>query len=238
MKSLHINNNLKPLIIVGTSANLTKVLDVCDLVGITVTGIVDNDYYGNTETFAGIGVIDCLDNIKNYQATHNFFCAINWVPFDDAISVRNKNKRIDYIKKINELNIKCISLVDPLARVASSATIGYGVFIDAFVLVETEAVVGDFVSIYSYTGIGHHTTIGQNTVFQRHCSIAGECIFEENVFVGTAVKALKTGATFGSNTFIHEGIYIRRGTIPDEVVSMQSNNLSRIYDMATVSQLL
>lgn len=238
MKSLHINDNSKPLIIVGTSSNLTKVLDICNLFGIKIAGIIDDDYYGNTKTFLDIPVIDTLDHLGQYQNTHNFFCGINWLPLTDPVSVRNKNKRINYINELIANNIKCISLIDPLTRIASSATIGHGVFVDAFVLVETEVTVGDFVNIYAYTGIGHHTEIKQNTVFQRHCSIAGDCVFEENVFVGTAVKALKTGATFGANTFIHEGIYIRRGTVPDEIVSIQGKNLSRVNDMAAVSQLV
>jgi hypothetical protein len=50
----------------------------------------------------------------------------------------------------------------------------------------------------------------------------------DNVYFGPAVKAMKYGAKFSSGTFIHEGVYIRRGTLENEVVSMQSPNQSRV----------
>lgn len=237
MKFTHINDSSKPLILLGTSANITKVLDICTSANITVAGIIDDDYFGNTEIFEGIPVIDKTSNLYRYKSNYNFFCAINWSPISDTISVRNKQKRLDYLNLIESNKLECISLVDQFSRIASTATIGHGVFIDAFVLIEPKAVVGDFTSIYAFTGIGHHTVIERNCVFQRHCSIAGSCVFEENTFVSVAVKALKEGAIFGKGTFIHESMYIRRGTIPNEVVSIRGNNLSRVYDMAEISQL-
>lgn len=235
MKSTHINNNTKPLIFLGTSANMTKLVDICDLVGIQVAGIIDSDYYGNTELIQGIPVIDSEENISKYQ-DYNFFCAVNWLPSQDPISIRNRDKRIRLINLIDSKELNCISLVDPYARVSSTSVIGRGVYIDAFVLIESLAEIHDYVSIYAYTGIGHHTIVERNTVMQRHCSIAGGCVFEHDTFIGTAVKALKTNAVFGSNTFIHEGIYIRRGTISNEIVSLNSGNRSRVYNLAEDTQ--
>ena len=235
MKSTHINNNTRPLIFLGTSANMTKLVDICDQAGIKIAGIIDNDYYGNTKFIQGIPVIDSEENINQYQDC-NFFCAVNWLPANDPVLVRNRDKRKRLIDLIDSKELNCISLVDSYSRVSSTATIGRGVYIDAFVLVESLAEIHDYVSIYAYTGIGHHTIVERNTVIQRHCSIAGGCVFEHDTFIGTAVKALKTNAVFGFNTFIHEGIYIRRGTIPDEIVSLNGGNRSRVYNLAEDTQ--
>lgn len=213
---------------------MSKLNDVCQLAGIEIAGIIDSDYYGNTDSLSGIPVIDgehsFLDSVKleYYRNNFNFFCATNWQPERDSIILRNKEKRSRLIDLIDSCMLNCISLVDPFSRISGSASIGRGVYIDAFVLVEAQCKIDDYVSIYAYTGIGHHTTVMRNSVIQRHCSISGNCVFEPNTYIGTAVKALKPGARFGTNTFIHEAVYIRRGTIPNETVSIDGNNMSRV----------
>ena len=211
-----------------------KIIDLCTINNIKIAGVVDGDYWGNTEKLSGIPVIDTESSftdpqkLQHYRDCYNFFCATNWSPENDSVTVRNKNKRERLIDLIDQYQLNCISLVDPMARVSFSAKIGKGVYIDAFVLVETFAEIQDHASVYAFTGVGHHTIIMRNCVVQRHCSIAGECVFEPNTYLGTAVKALKTGAVFGPNTFIHEAVYIRRGTVANEVVKMDGDNMSRV----------
>lgn len=230
----HCNDISRPLIFLGSSANIEKLADVCATVGMTIKGIIDSDYWGNTDSIGGIPVIDSencfddLDLLDYYKSNFNFFCATNWTPETDPVTTRNREKRNKLIDLIDRLQLPCISLVDPLSRVASSARIGHGVFIDAFVLIEPYCNIDDHVSVYAFVGLGHHTHVMRNSVIQRHCSIGGNCVFESNVFVGTGVRALKTGARFGSGTFIHEAVYIRRGTIPNEIVGQGENNMSRV----------
>lgn len=232
--SLHCNNNSKPLVLVGSSVNMSKVIDLCGFYNIEITGIIDGDYWNNTDTLSGIPVIDTEVSFNDpvklqyYKNNYNFFCATNWAPENDAVTLRNKNKRSALIDLLDQYQLNCISLVDPSARISSSAKIGKGVYIDAFVLVETSAEIQDHAHVYAFTGIGHHTTVMRNCVIQRHCSIAGDCVFEPDTYIGTAVKALKTGAVFGRNTFVHEAVYIRRGTVPNEIVKFNGNNMSRI----------
>lgn len=209
-------------------------MDLCSFYNIEIAGIIDNDYWGNTADLSGIPVIDTETSfddpvkLQHYRDNYNFFCATNWAPESDAVTVRNKNKRMQLIDLLDQHQLDCISLIDPSARISSSATIEPGVYIDAFVLIETSAEIHKHAHVYAFTGIGHHTIVMRNCVIQRHCSIAGDCVFEPNTYVGTAVKALKTGAVFGSNTFIHEAVYIRRGTVSNETVKFNGNNMSRV----------
>jgi hypothetical protein len=213
---------------------MSKLSDVCLINGIEIAGIIDSDYWGNTHSLSGIPVIDtelCFedpDKLEHYRKGYNFFCATNWSPENDPATVRNRQKRSRLIDLMDHHALNCISLVDPLARVSTSAQIGRGVYVDAFVLIESQCEIDDHASIFAYTGLGHHTRVMRNCVIQRHCSIAGDCVFEPNTFVGTAVRALKTGARFGSGTFIQEAVYIRRGTVPDEVVGQRGKNMNRV----------
>ena len=232
--SPHCNDTSRPLIFLGSSMNISKLADVCQLTGIKIAGIIDNDYWGNTDSISGIPVIDsesCFDDperLAYYRSNYNFFCATNWSPETDPVTTRNREKRSRLIDIIDQLNLPCVSLVDPLSRVASTARIGRDVYIDAFALVESHCEIHDHATVFAFVGVGHHTHLMRNSVLQRHCSIGGEMTFEPDVFIGIGVRALKTGAKFGRGTFVHESVYIRRGTIPNEVVKQGGDNMSRV----------
>jgi acetyltransferase-like isoleucine patch superfamily enzyme len=225
---MHINDNSKPLILLGSNVALQKILEVCAQHNIDVAGILDKDYWGNTDCLYNVPIIDSEDNIGLYKNDYNFFCATNWIPANDLISIRNKEKRVKLIELIETNNLPTISLIDKSARVSPFAKIGKGVYIDSFVLIEPQVEIGNYSNIYAYSGIGHHTVIMTNCVIQRHCSVTGYCTFEDNVYLGTAVKALKTGSIFGKGSFINEGVYIRRGTVPEEIVSITGKNTKRL----------
>lgn len=236
----HINDNSRPLIFLGSSHVMEKLVEVCDAFSITVAGIIDRDYYGNTVDLCGIPVIDSEDNfnnyasLENYKNNYNFFCATNWTRMDDPISLRNKQKRLDHIKLVRTLGLNCISLVDHTARISKYSQIGRGVFLDSHVLIEPRSTIGDFTSIFYNSMIGHHCTVGENCVFQRQCMLMGYNLVGENSYFSPAVKALKSGAEFGANTYIQEAIYIKRGTMEDETVSLHSGNQRRVTSSSTL----
>lgn len=216
------------MILLGSNSNLEKYTELCSMLDIAISGVIDSDYYGNTPVICGVPVIDTELNLSKYKNTHNFFCATNWHPESTPASRRNKEKRTRLINLLDQ-GYCVTTLIDPLARISPSATIGKGCFIDAFAMLESNTVLADYVSVHTYTQVGHHTTVGRNSVIQRHCSIASNAQFDENCYLGVAVKALKSGAKFGNNTFIHESIYIRRGTVPNEIVGLNGANTSRVY---------
>jgi carbonic anhydrase/acetyltransferase-like protein (isoleucine patch superfamily) len=213
---------------------MEKYTEVCDEHGIEVAGILDHDYWGNTDVIRGVPVIGTermLEDsavLEEYRKKYNFFCASNWTPFSDLMSTRNREKRNRLIKLISTYNLNCISLVDSSTKIPKSSSIGCGVFIDGYVNIEPVTTIGDFTAIYSQAHIGHDSVIGRNCVFQRVALLASHTIVEDNVYFGIAAKAFKMAAKFGQGSFIHEGIYIRRGTIENEVVGMNSKNPKRV----------
>ena len=208
--------------------------EVCDLVGITVVGIIDSDYYGNTEQLCGIPVIDTEasfedpEKLDHYKKNYNFFCATNWTPEKTPVSIRNREKRHRLLEMIDQFALPCISLVDPDARISKYSTVGCGVFVDACVMLEPNVSLGNYTNIYYGSIVGHDSIVGRNCVIQRKCMLAAHVHVDPDVYFGLEVKALKDGARFGQGTFIHEAIYIRRGTVPGEVVSVNGSNNKRI----------
>jgi UDP-3-O-[3-hydroxymyristoyl] glucosamine N-acyltransferase len=144
------------------------------------------------------------------------------------VAVRDKEKRHHLIDLIDHHQLNCISLVDKNAVLPASTKIGRGCFIDKYIDILPRVSIGDFTNLYTLSHIGHDTTIGRNCVIQRYCAVPSYAQLENNVFFSSAVKALKNSVTFGENTFIHEGIYIKRGTVKNETVSMYGKNLQRL----------
>ena len=150
---------------------------------------------------------------------------------NDNSSKRTYFKRKKYIDLIENNNLKCISLIDPSAKVSRHSVIGRGVFIDAQVNVEPEVVVGDFTRIYFLNIIGHNSKIGRNCVLQRRCILAASVHLEDEVYFSPSVIALKVNAQFGAGTFVHECVYLKRGTIAGEIVSIDGENQKRVMGL-------
>ena len=232
---INMDSNNKPLIILGTNISLYKQIEVCENNGIEIAGIIDSDYFGNTERFCGLPIIDTEKSFEDtakvdfYKQNFNFFCATNWSPEPSPVFIRNREKRKNLIDIIDRLELDCINIIDKFARVSKYAKLGKGCFIDGNVMVEPECVVGDFVSIYANAEVGHHAHVGRNCVLQRGSAVAGHVTLEDDVFFSAEVHATKTHVTFGRGTFIQEFVYIRRGTVPNEVVEQFGVNQRRVY---------
>lgn len=234
-----INNNSKPLIFIGSNSALVFLIEVCEQHDITIAGIIDNDYYGNTAELEGLPVIDTEESFKDpevldsYKKQYNFFLATNWLSDTDAVSTRNRDKRKKLIELIDHFEIPCISLIDKDARVHKSNQIGKNVLIDALSYISPKNVIGDYTSIFAATMIGYNNTIGRSCVFQRHSGIMHNNIVEDNVYFGLHSQDSCGGLTIRRGTVIHPCIMIRRNTDQDEVISLAGKELRRVYSAFT-----
>ena len=219
----------KPVLFLGSNCSISQLSDMAKQQGYDVKGILDSDYHGNTEHIDGVPVIGSELDVKSYKDDFRFFCAPNWMPTQDATAIRNREKRHRLIDSINELDLDMISLIDPTARLHSNTKLGRGVLIDWQTWIGPNVEVGDFSAVLGQTMVGHHTKIGRNCVIQRQISIAAYMNIEDEVYLSTACKLLKTGATIGSNTFVQECMVLRRGTVRNEVIGTNSKNKKRVY---------
>jgi carbonic anhydrase/acetyltransferase-like protein (isoleucine patch superfamily) len=230
----HINCNKRPLIFLGSNVVMNQLKEVCEDHDIKIHGIIDDDYYGSKTDICGIPVIDSeksfldQDQLNFYKTNFNFFCATNWIPEKNPVQERNREKRNNLIGLLDQYQLPVISLIDNKANVSKYATIGRGVFIDAICNVEPDVVIDDYVWIGWASGIGHGTRIERNCVIQRQVWTGGFCHFEPECFVGIGAKTLKTRARFGKGTWIQEMVYIKRGTVPGEIVGLEGTNTRRV----------
>jgi carbonic anhydrase/acetyltransferase-like protein (isoleucine patch superfamily) len=229
---MHINDNSKPLIFIGSNSNILMYAELAEQVGIQIKGIIDTDYFGNTTDIDGIPIIDSVDGliekIEMYRTKFNFFCATNWLPMKDELLVRNTKKRLGLIQVLEENKLSIISLIDPTSVVSKYAKIGRNVYLGAFTHLEPHTCIDDYVSVYHHTGIGHHSRVGFNSIVQRQCAITSNVTISENCFISLNCKLLKWFTTIEKGTWIQNSLVVERSTIKDEIVSIYGSNTKRI----------
>lgn len=222
----------RPLIFLGSNSAIEIFSEICAENNIQVHGIIDSDYHNNTKKLHGIPVIDSETSFsdpataKYYRENFNFFCAVNWLPMQD--SARNRNKRQALIALIQDHDLNTINLVDQRAKVSPTARLGKGIFIAEFVTVEPNVVIGDFTNIWTRSIIGHDSTLGRNCVVQRGCFMCGNITMGDDVYLSMQVSLFKPESVISSGTVVQECIYLRRGTVPNEIVSLHGSNTRRV----------
>jgi NDP-sugar pyrophosphorylase family protein len=237
----HINDNSKPLVLVGSNSALFFIQDICDQHGIKIHGIIDSDYYGNTDDLHGIPVVDTelsfndTSKLAEYKEKFNFFLATNWQPDQNPISEQDRNKRKMLMTLIDQFDLPCISLVDRTAIVQKTNVIGKSVLIDALVYISAENIIEDFVGIYANVKIGYKNVIKRNSILQRSVGFMHRTLVEENVYFSLNVNVFVSDITFGEGTVIHPCLCMGRGTSKNEVVSLAGKDLRRIYNQTIIN---
>lgn len=218
----------KPLIYLGSTSNLGIFNYVCRQNNIPIHGIIDDDYWGNTEELHGIAVVggQLTFDFDSARDQYNFFIAASVVP----TVPRDTKKRLDFIELVSQHNLNCQTLIDKESRVYEGSVLEPGCFIGYQAVVSSHATVKSHSQITSYAALGHHSVLGQNSVLERRVLITGDVEIGNNVHIGAGVICVNhAGITIGNNSIIQPGIILMRDVEPNEIVSIGGKNTRRIY---------
>jgi acetyltransferase-like isoleucine patch superfamily enzyme len=224
----------KPIVFLGTSPNLEIFVRVCTLRGIPIAGIVDSDYYGNTDTKNGFPILGGEDSFDFETARdhYDFFVGMSWSSLDP----RSKSKRLAYIDLIDSYQLNCATLIHPNSEVYDEAEIGPGCYIGFNSGVAHYAKIGAHCRLHNSTLVAHHTTIGKNCILHEFVKICSKTTVGNNVLIhpDTAVVGYgkfnnERGPSIGDNAELHPRITVTRDVEPGEIVSLAGGNNRRIY---------
>ena len=212
---------MNSVIFLGSNTVLERYIEACERQSYTVAGIIDTDYYGNTESITGIPVIDSFagleQNLEKYR-DHLFFIATNWNPMNS----RDTEKRKSIIELVRRLQLTCVSLVDPTSYVSRYAQIGQGVFVGSGATIEPRVRLDDFCNIGDQVIVGHDSIIGENTVLARnsgvHAKVGTDCYISVHAFVWD-----HGGVTVGNNVMIAPSMWVKRNIADNEHVTLDRN---------------
>ena len=195
-------------------------VEVCQRAGIKIDGIVDSDYYGNTETYKGIPVVGSEKDMDHVLSlcqvtvgqTHSrtvwnntFFIATNWDP-SGLLPERDNEKRELFKKIVEEYKLPLQNIIDPSAVIGVGVSLGGGNYVGAGAIIESEVTIGKHTQIWYQSIVGHHITVGEDTVLQRRTGVWGADI-GNHVYLGI-------GAIYGGNyktSHVGDGAWIHPG---------------------------
>ena len=210
----------RPVIFLGTNSNLLLYCEVAEKAGLTIAGIVDNDYAGNTEQLHGLPVLGSeqdADFLQTCKDQYWFFIATNWSPGPEH--VRDCQKRQHLIDVVTQHQLTCVNIVDPSAQVSRYAKLGQGIYIGALSYIEPNVTIEDHAQIHYGAGLSHGSRVGTNTVIQRQAGIAAD--IGDNCYIGMWCKLFKSPLLkVGDNAIINPGLYVARDIEPQEYVRL------------------
>jgi len=210
----------KPVIFLGSSFQLFSFVDICNEQNIPMHGIIDSDYYGNTESFE-----DLLPYIDSEQTANwgklkkefDFFIGVSNTP----TVPRNVIKRLNFIDLIEQYDLPCINLIDRQTLIPSTVTLGKGIYIGFHSAIGPKVTIKDHVTLHPINGIGHHSTVGKNAVIQRDVVLTSNTTVGDNAYIGISAKCLKEpNMRIGKDSIIHPGVIVMRDVEDGETIKL------------------
>lgn len=216
----------KPIIFLGGSQQVLEIHETCELLGLVVAGIIDDDYFGNTEHFEGIPYIgsEKTADWDSLKEKFDFFVTVNPVPGSD----RNIFKRKNFINLVDRFDLPCVNIVDPDSRISPRTHMGAGIYVGYHVQIAPKCIIGDHCQIHSIAAIMHDVQIGRNSIINRAASVISNINIGDNVYVAPWAKLAKSHINIGSDSVIKTGVMVFRDTNQGEIVSAGSR---KIYSM-------
>lgn len=220
---------MKPIVFLGSSANLEVPLRIASLCNRTVIGIVDSDYYGNQEHIDQIPIIAGEHDFDWSRAKdqYDFFIAQSFSTFNG----RNMAKRLRYINLVNQYELSCATLIHPHSEIYSRVEVGQGSLIGFCTGISHQVKIGNHCQLHSFSMFGHNIDIGENCCFNSHTMIGSHVSIGNHVVAmpGSSVLLLQNRIHIGDHAIIHPKVTVARSVDPHEIVSLAGNNTKRIY---------
>jgi acetyltransferase-like isoleucine patch superfamily enzyme len=222
------NNITRPIIFLGASSNLDNFVHVANLVNKNIAGIIDDNFFGNTENKCGIPVIGSEEswNFDLFREEFDYFIGASMVPINQA----DRAKRIKMIDIAEKYHLSLATLIHPRSEIYPGASIGSGSYVGFCASISNRVVIGQHCQIHSYVGITHDCQVGNNTSIANQVMIAGNTTIGSHVHIGMGATLCKSnGITVGDHAVIHPRITVMRNVEQNETVHMAGNNTRRIF---------
>ena len=218
----------KPLIFLGSNSNISLFAETAAEMNIDVHGIIDDQYYGNTETISDVPVIgsEKTFDFEKFKNQYQFFVASSVVPF----FTQSKLRRLELIDLCNKFRLPLAILKSSNCQISKSVIIHPGTFIGYCVGIGHHSVLMPHSQIHSHALMAHDSVLGINSVIERTSLVAGNAVIMENVHIGFGAAISKLGGiTIGNNAVIHPRITVLRNVDDNEIVSLAGDNTRKIY---------
>lgn len=192
------------IVFVGSNHNIQQMTDICQSQGLEVVGILDHDYWLNTEHIGSVPVIGSEQD-WNWSTEYSYFIATNWIPSNNPVHQRNQLKRINQIKLLQQQKVQCVNLIHPTAVVPNTCVLGQGVMIGANAVIGNFCHIGDYCQIREQSYLAHSATLGTNVILQVQAYVGTNVVVNDNSYIGIKSSIIPKSTdqlSIPANTFI------------------------------------
>lgn len=120
------------------------------------------------------------------------------------VAVGNGDLRLKLFDTLRRLAFQTPTVVHPSAVVSRGATLGYGVFLAAGVVINVGARIGDAVIVNTGARIDHDCEIGTGSHIAPGATLSGSVVLGERVWLGTGCS-VRQGVKIGSGALVGVG---------------------------------
>lgn len=153
--------------------------------------------------------------------------------YDDVFlaAIGEPAQKYRYCQPLLKKGASFTNLIHPLACVGPRVELGQGVIIPPFCNLTCDMRIGSFVTLGVFSGIGHDVQVGDWSQINGHCSINGNALLEEGVFLG-AHSCILPGACVGSWAYVGAGSVVLRRVKPrTKVFGNPAQKIGDVEDM-------
>lgn len=179
----------KKLILIGAGGHSKSVIQSISS-EYRLVGYIDEKKSGY---FNGLPIIsNSIESINEYKNYYYFIC------------IGDNFLRESWFKKINELNLNIINVIDDTSFVSENSIVGTGNFIGRDVIVNPNVIIGNNNILNTRCLIEHECKIGNNCHISTNAVINGGVVVEDNVFLGS-MSVVIGQKRIGHNSIIGAG---------------------------------
>lgn len=233
----------KPLILVGSRANLFDITFAAHESGYKIVGILDKHYWGNTKEICSIPVIGSEEELLDPGCKwrkYNFFPANWWdgkqaiggIVYDGDALRRERIELLDKsgVRVVNLINANHSHWFDKLRNL----TLGKGVLILANMEIGANVVIGDY-SVIDWDVRMVDTTVGSNSIIGARSTLAHVAV-GNNVRIGvnsTLIPSRKKDVlTVNNGAIVYIGSLVLDDVPEDSVYTMYGQTRKRFKKSA------
>lgn len=218
----------KPLIFLGSNSNISLFSETAEEMGIPVFGIIDDQYYGNTQSIAEVPIVgsEKTFDFENNKNQYQFFVASSVIPKFEGSKIR----RLEFINLCNRHQLPLATLRNKISQVSKSVIVHPGTYIGFCAAIGHGCELLPHSQIHTHALLAHDSILGINSVIERTALVSGNCVIKENAHIGFGSAISKLGgAVIGKNAVIHPRLTVLRDVEDNEIVSLAGDNTRKIY---------
>jgi sugar O-acyltransferase (sialic acid O-acetyltransferase NeuD family) len=185
-----------------------------------VSGFTVDAQYVSSDSFMGLPLVPFEEATKAFPTEdHSMLVAVSYTGLNKV--------RAEKYQAAKELGYKFITYINSKSATWNNPNIGENCFILEHVTIQPFSRIGNNVTIWSGSHIGHHSVVHDNCFITSHVVVSGNVEVGRNCFLGVN-STLRDGIRIGDRCIIGAGAQIMKDTDEDSVYSVKASEKSQV----------